>query len=298
MTQQPSPNPDAQRLLGRLSEMERRIAELEDELIGAQRLASLGTLAGAIAHEVNNILTPVLSYARMAQAAPDDLELGRKAIEKAELGALRATKVASAILGCLVDGREDQACVKQAVEQAIACLVREPHRDGIELTVQVEEDCIAAIPEAALQQVLLNLLLNATKALRSVGGGRLHIRAHRSTWNTGDGPPLESIEIAVRDSGPGIPRAVRDHLFEPLGRGVSRVRTARSASDQSQQAPRSGSGGGGGVGGVGLGLAICRRLVESAGGRITVQSGPGEGATFTITLPAAPVPAPADHAAA
>ncbi len=268
------------RLLERLEEMEREVAGLRRELDQSQRLATLGTIAGSIAHEFNNILTPVLSYAQMALATQGDQALVAKALHKAMDGSERASKIASAMLGFVKDEERGPADVSGVVDQTLACLARDPSRDGVKLKLEIEPSLSVAMSSVALQQVLMNLILNAVEAMKP-SGGDLTIRAWRggdhhedecSTWNTSDGAaplPLSDsrVSIEISDTGRGAPAEIAARLFEPFV-------TAPHDSE--------------GRRGHGLGLPICKRLVEAAGGTIRMKTAPGEGATIRIDVPGTP----------
>lgn len=255
----------------------------------AHRLTLLGTLAGSIAHEFNNILTPVMSYAEMALDEPADAGLARKALERAYQGCDRASRIAAAILSFAGDGRpggEGPRCadVAAAVREAMVCLAADPARYGIAVSIEIEPGCRAAMDQVGLQQVLLNLILNAIKAMRADRrGGRLAIRAtgrrtvlDGSTWNA-SGAARDDLVIEVEDTGCGIAPEQLPHIFAPF---VSRA---------AEGARR----------GTGLGLTICKQLVEGAGGSISVRSQVSVGTCFTIILPpAAAVGEPAPPGAA
>jgi signal transduction histidine kinase len=232
-----------------------------------ERLATLGTLAGAIAHEVNNLLTPVMSYAQMALASPEDAELCAKALQKAVEGAERASAAASSILGFIRGDEVNAVHVGHALRDALGCLARDPSKDGITLEVRVPEDAWAAIAPVRLQQVLLNLLLNARKAIVP-RPGLIEVTAECSTWNTPTGTPCDGVEIVVRDTGCGMDAGLVERAFEPFVRGGER-------------------GGQGAGSGTGLGLPICRRIIEDSGGTIALESAPGLGTTVRIRLPRA-----------
>jgi signal transduction histidine kinase len=221
-----------------------------------ERLATLGLLAAAIAHEINNILTPALAYAQMAAARPDDPAMRDKAIEKAIHGIESATRIAGAVLG--FSGRTDEceAEVADVVQASLDCLARTPDKSRIKLHVDIQRGIVVRMNPLSLQQVLMNLILNAQAAMKE-RGGRLTVAA----LTRADG----SVGIRVADTGPGIPKEIAGRIFEPF------VTTKRSSEST--------------CGGTGLGLAICRRLVEDAGGTITAMSKPGDGTTFVITLP-------------
>jgi two-component system NtrC family sensor kinase len=247
----------AEQLLGDLENLEAQLQQLQDSVTRSHRLATLGTMASIIAHEFNNILTPVISYCELAQKSPDDQALARKAIEKALGGALRAAQISSSMLGF---AREDEAagacCVATVVTEVFNCLAREPKKDGIALHLEIAPEAWAAIPPVSLQQVLLNLVLNARQAMRR-RGGQLQIMARRDD---------DIVQITVTDTGPGIPPDILPRLFEPFV-------TKRADGDSSK--------------GTGLGLTVCRDLITRAGGTIHVDSSPGMGTSFRIKLPAA-----------
>lgn len=257
---------DRDQLAKRLDELTERVGELEGELERAQRLATLGTLSGAIAHEFNNILTPVMSYAQMAMHQRDDEELVTKALRKAVDGTQKAAHIASSMLGFIRDDPTDHIThVRHAVEDTLGCLAREPAKDGIEVELDIGEDCWVAMRPVALQQILLNLVLNAQQAMPK--SGKLTIRARCSTWNTAETASLgagdDVVEINIADTGGGIPADLIERVFEPFVRGPG-SRAGRA--------------------GTGLGLAVCKRLVQDAGGKISVTSEEGAGSTFTLAL--------------
>ncbi len=262
-----------------IESLQAEVAELRSALKHAHRLTMLGTLAGSIAHEFNNILTPVMSYAEMALDEPGDAPMTRKALERAYQGCDRASRIASAILAFAGDGTGRKqadtqgaraADVSAAVREAMHCLAADPARYGIVVSIDVQPDCRAAIDQVGLQQVVLNLVLNAIKSMRP-RGGKLSIRgftrrvtfgAERSTWNTSEG--REDVMVEVEDTGCGIPAELLPRVFAPF---------------MSQAA--------GGKSGTGLGLTICKQLVEGAGGTIGVKSQVSVGTCFTIVLPPA-----------
>lgn len=271
-----SPGSTEARLLAQLEALERELEALRRQLDHSQRLATLGTIAGSIAHEFNNILTPVMSYAQMALASPQDQTLVGKALKKAMDGSERASKIASAMLGFVKTEDKGPADVAADIHQALACLARDPARDGVRLQIEAPADIRAAISSVSLQHVLMNLAMNAIEAMKP-GGGVLAIRARGcdaadcSTWNTqehGSPPPPDGewVLIEVQDDGRGVPPEVAARAFEPF------VTTSHGAEGRQ---------------GHGLGLPICKRLVEDAGGSIQLLPGPAKGTIIRILLPAA-----------
>lgn len=256
MAQSPDRLEVAEQLLADLEKLETRLADLQKGLTRSHRLATLGTMATIIAHEFNNILTPVISYCQLALGRDDgDMALYRKAVEKALKGAERAAQISSSMLGFAreADG-SPVCCVREIVDEVFSCMARDPKKDGIELVLEIPDDCWVRIPPIALQQVLLNLVLNARQAMRRNGGTlRLIVEPHG-----------ELVRLTVSDTGPGIPPDLIDQIFEPF------------VSHREAQP--------GEVEGNGLGLTVCRDLIASADGAITVESEPDRGATFVIHL--------------
>ncbi|MCL4196079.1 MAG: HAMP domain-containing histidine kinase [Phycisphaerales bacterium] len=257
-------------LLGRIREMEGQISRLEADLDRTSRLATLGILAGMIAHEFNNLLTPVMSYSQLAIASPDDRELVAKALNRTVDGAQQLSRIASAILGFLRDDDQmAEADVNRVIDLTLECMAKDPQKAGISVVRRIPDGVRAGIRPICLQQVLLNLFLNAIEAMRG-SGGELRV--------TGAVEPGGFVRLTVSDTGCGMTREMIEQAFRPL---ASRTRDAGgSAPPEAVARP-------GARRGHGLGLAICKRLIEEAGGSIQIDSQVGEGTTFAIRVPAA-----------
>jgi signal transduction histidine kinase len=258
----PLPQLDVVDPLQRLESAERALIELQHQLERTQRLATLGTLASTIAHEFNNLLTPMLGYAQYALGHLDDATLTKTALERTVTGAERASQIAASILAFATDDADAPigtgfSNVAAVVQDALHCLARDPRQDGIGLTLRIDPNLQVSLPPAALQQVLLNLLLNACKAMPR--GGQLIVEAC-GTWN-GD---LPAATIRVQDTGCGIDPVLLPHIFTPFVSAFPRAHEHKA--------------------GAGLGLAVCKQVVERAGGTIHVESAVGVGTTFTVTL--------------
>ncbi|HDZ20038.1 hypothetical protein LCGC14_0095680 [marine sediment metagenome] len=238
-----------------LAKLAQEVKELREHLRRSQRMASIGTMTAMMVHEFNNILTPIITYAEMARHNPD---LTDKAIDKAARGGERAQTVCRALLG-LCRGDEVQrveANVAELVSLTVEAIARHPNKDGIDLPIAIPADLTLSTRPVELQQVLLNLILNARRAvLAERGSGRIAIDAHQE-----DG----SCVLRVCDNGVGIESDDLARIFEPFFSTADR--TDKDA-------------------GFGLGLTVCREIVQSLGGTITVDSTVGEGTTFTLTLP-------------
>jgi len=255
-------HPHARDLLRQIDELQQGIDRLDSEDAAVTRLATIGSLACMMAHEMNNLLTPALNYAQMALDAPADARITRKAHESTVASVQACQRMAGSLLGfaTATPRQGGEAEVSACVDRALACLPRELLKDGIRVERRVPTPLLVRIDATALDQVLLNLILNARQAMPR--GGTLTISAERSTWNTGE---PGAVEIRVSDTGEGIAPGQIERIFQPF---VS----LRSPGDPP---------------GAGLGLAICRQLVEAAGGSITVASERGSGAVFTVTAPEA-----------
>lgn len=240
---------------GKLQRLRDEVKALRRQLRAAERLATVGTMAAMLSHELNNILSPIANYAQMAQRNPS---LSDKAIARAAEGGQRATSICRAILGVAADGPVEKEPLKllDVVRETLEAMARDPEKDRICLNVDVPAELTVCACRGEVQQVLLNLILNARSAvLASEGPRRIDVSARRR----GD-----EVLIAVADNGPGVDPRYKDKLFQPFF-------TTKARSPD-------------GLGGYGLGLAFCRHAVEGMGGKIAVKSTPGEGATFTVRL--------------
>jgi signal transduction histidine kinase len=233
-----------------------RLARLDAEVCHLDRLVTLGTLVAEVVHEVRNPLVSVKTFLQLLPERRDDPEFLRSFLEIAGDELLRIER----LLDLLLDQASPRipppaAEAGSAIAPTAAAVERlVSHRaaaSGVRLEVDVPADLVAdAIAPDALRQVLLNLVLNAVDATPSGGDVRI---AARSIGR--------AREIDVEDRGPGIPRALRQRVFEPFF---------------STKPDRPG----------GLGLAISRRLVESAGGTIVASDRAGGGTRFRIRFPA------------
>jgi signal transduction histidine kinase len=267
---QPAPAPDAAafvvQLTEKLAEAQRQLDQLKDQLTESQRLATIGTISAVIAHEFNNLLTPIVSYSQYALTSANsdkpDMELIRKALSKSFSSSDKAGKICSSMLG-LARGESTfgEVHVQRLVEETLMVLARDPQKDGIALRVQVQPGLVVSGDLVQLEQVLLNLLINARHAMLGSRGGSLTIKA-----TTCEADRLHRIQVI--DTGPGIPEKLLGRIWEPF---FTTKGTAKKGEAK----------------GTGLGLAICKEIVEHHGGRIEVESTVGKGTTFSVYLPAA-----------
>ncbi len=240
-----------------LDTLERRMGQLQRQVHRLQRFASLGTVATILAHEFNNLLTPILSYCQYAQTQSDP-DLLQKAVAMAYKNGQRLSSLCGKILGMAADdqmGPVDTE-IRPLLDDAVSCLGRDLGKDDIEVTIDAPPDLKARAHAGSLRQVLFNLVLNARQAMLD-RGGRLRLAAR--IQQTG------GVEITIADTGCGIRAEDLEHIFEPF------FTTKGHELDDRR--------------GLGLGLYITRQLVEEQGGTISVQSRLGAGTTFTLTLP-------------
>ena len=250
-------------IAAQLAAAQRELDDVREQLTDSQRLAAIGTIAAVIAHEFNNLLTPMVSYSQFAlQTAgqPDpDMALIRKALSKSYQASTKAGRICNSMLA-LARGEATTfgpVSVQSLVDEVLNVLARDPQKDGIALRIQVEPGLSIHGDPVQLEQVLLNLLINARQAMLGKGGA-LTVRA--SADGTG-------VKVQVVDTGPGIPAKLLPRIFDPFF--TTKVNPAGR--------------------GTGLGLSICRDIVGHHGGRIDVASTVGKGTTFTLHLPGGPV---------
>lgn len=244
------------------SDLSRTIDELEAQIVALHQPALLGASAAMVAHEFNNLLTPLLVRAQDALDRDDPAAM-RKTCEKAIVQAQRAIQLCRHLMGVASANGEHgpRSCrVLDAVNEAVQSLFRPFEKDGITFTAKIDRDIAVTADPVLLHQVLLNLLLNARKAMETTRGF-LAVSAARD-----DG----FVVIDVRDSGVGFPDDRMDTLLNPFLR-----------ADEREQ-PRDWLT-------IGLGLAVCRKIARENGATIEAFPNDGPGCTFRIRWPAANV---------
>lgn len=235
-----------------LPQLRRQVRQLQQALARAQRLAAVGTMAAMVAHEFNNLLTPMLNYAQMA--AEGDPEMQAKAVRHTLDGATRAAAICGALLdmGGTGSDQKRQVVLDELVEQTLVAMARDLAKDGINLVRKIPPRLSLTTCPGQVKQVLLNLLLNARWAAMKKGRGQsISIVAEQSG---------RQVFLRVADTGVGIDSQHIEKIFEPFF-------TTRSS-------------------GSGLGLAVSRQIIEELSGRLEVRSELGKGTVFTIALPA------------
>ncbi|TNF24518.1 MAG: HAMP domain-containing protein [Deltaproteobacteria bacterium] len=247
------------------AKVEAKAAELQRaqaHLVHTEKLASIGKLSAVIAHEINNPLSSVLTYARLVSRRLGNLDRPLSDEDRARLREHLSTiesetrRCGETVKNLLIFSKRkaDGLCpthVVEVVERALRLVRHRLEISGIEIheSLRVSDDLVVCNVDQ-LQQVLVALLVNAAEAME--GGGRLAVELVE--------PDPAHLDLIVRDSGPGIPEDILPHIFEPFF-------TTKSETS-----------------GVGLGLAVVHGIVESHGGRTTVETSP-DGTTFRVTLP-------------
>lgn len=239
---------------------------LERQFLRAQRLESIGILAGGIAHDLNNVLAPILlsiDLLRAGERSPDRLG----ALADIELSARRGADMIRQVLSFSrgVEGAHTEVPMRRLLGE-IGRVVTETFLKRIQLETDVAPDLFAVTGDATqLHQVLMNLCVNARDAMPN--GGTVRITARNTVVTEIPAPrhgtvtPGQFILVEVADTGTGIPTEHLDRIFDPFF--------------STKEATK----------GTGLGLSTSLAIVESHGGFITVDSVPGSGSTFRVYLP-------------
>jgi len=238
---------------------------LQRQLAKAQNLCALGELVSTTTHEFNNVLMTILNYAKLGMRHRDDATRD-KAFEKILSAASRAARITNSVLGMARNraAGQEPTDLKKLIEDTLLLLEREMNKYRIRVETSLKPVPQSAVNANQIQQVLLNLLINARQAMP--GGGRLLIKL---THDAED----DMVDLVVRDYGCGIPPDKLPRIFDSFY-------TTKTGPDDS------------GKGGTGLGLSMCRDIIEAHRGRIRVESSPGKGTAFTLKLPTVTKTAP------
>ena len=242
-------------------EAERRIHDLQAELLHASRLSVMGQMASTMAHELNQPLTAVMNYLEagrqlLATGAGGPERIGEM-MEKAIAQAQRAGDVIRRLRGFVSKGETERRIqsLNQLVEEALALALVGARQRSVRASLELDHALPPVlVDQVQIQQVVLNLVRNAIEAMEEVERRELTIGTRAITEEG-------MAEVIVSDTGPGIAAELADRLFQPF------VTTKPT--------------------GMGLGLSICREIVEAHHGRLTTSPGSAGGTVFRLTLPLA-----------
>lgn len=228
-------------------------AQLEDQLVQAEKLTSIGLLAAGVAHEVNTPLAGISSYTQLLLDSTPSSDSRRDLLEKIEKQSFRASRIVNNLVNFarVRDGEFREVNVNSLMLETVSLLEHQLWSQGVEVSLHLDP----ALPrtrghEGKLQQVFVNLLMNAKDAMPA--GGSITVRtSHRNS----------GLVVEVEDSGKGIPGDVLHRIYDPFF-------TTKDVGK-----------------GTGLGLSVCYGIVQEHEGRIQARSQAGEGSTFTVHLP-------------
>jgi len=243
----------------RVEQKTRELSGAQEEMLRVERMASIGKLAAVVAHEINNPLAGILTYAKLLKK-----RLNKEPQPNAEnIGMLDLMESESRRCGEIVKNlmtfarptsmNMEPSNLNAVIDRCVRLVQHQLTLKSIELRLELDKELppVRCDP-GQIEQVILALVMNAIDALPN--GGNLSLASRKSAKS-------EAVQVEVRDDGVGMPRDVLAKMFEPFFTTKEHGR------------------------GLGLGLAISRNIVDRHGGRIEVASEPGRGTTFTITLP-------------
>lgn len=231
------------------------VKRLEAQVQRMHTLAALGEMAATVAHEIRNPLGGIASFANLLERDLDSGDPNKRLVSKITEGVARLNRIVSSLLTYTrpLNLNTRKADIRGVVEEAAAFFEVDPEGGSGDIVI---ERSYPQAPQAVeldtgqVHQVVLNLLRNAAQAMPGGGVIRLEVLREADAAET---------QIRIRDEGPGIDAEVREKLFTPF---------FTTKED-----------------GTGLGLVTSRKIVEAHGGRITLESNPGEGSCFTVALP-------------
>jgi len=238
--------------------------QIQSKMIQTEKMAALGQLVSGIAHELNNPLTAIMGYAQLLlghKLLPAQLDDAKKMYQEAE----RARRIVKNLLYFARENKPERVRVdlNEIVERTLALRSYELRIENIVVECDLDPDIPPTMGDPyQLQQVVLNLVVNAEQALlEGRGRGKVWIRTHH-----GAAPAGGRISLEISDDGPGIASEIASRIFDPFF---------------TTKPP--------GVG-TGLGLSIVYGIIHQHGGEVTFESPPGAGAKFTVELPVVEIP--------
>jgi PAS domain S-box-containing protein len=249
---------------------EQRWHGLEKQLRKSQKMEAIGTLAGGIAHDLNNILSPVLGYSDMIMRSSDVGSVIYKRSEKIQRAALRATDLVSQVLSFNRMGEEEKRVIRiHPVTKEVLKLLRGSIPSTIQIIDDIDRDCAPIVADPTqVHQVVMNLCTNAYHAMEEKGG-RLTVSLKEIVLDKTDMMDYPNLikgegtylALEVRDTGTGMSEDIIERIFDPYF----------TTKEEGK--------------GTGLGLATVYNIVHSCHGDIRVKSIIGKGTTFTLLFP-------------
>jgi signal transduction histidine kinase len=229
---------------------------LKDQVYHLDKLSSLGTLTSGVAHEINNPLTGIIGYTEML-LMKNGGELSKKYLQNIYDSAIRCKKI---VKNMLAFSRQAPACknlenINDIIDKTIELHEYRLKTTNIEIIKDYEEDLYAHIDRQQMQQIILNLIINAEHAISETD------RSGTIEFKTAYDKKSNNIIITVSDNGNGIPREALPKIFDPFF-------TTKPVNK-----------------GTGLGLSIAHGIIAEQGGTIEVESKIGKGTSFIIELP-------------
>ncbi|MFZ3211908.1 MAG: ATP-binding protein [Terriglobales bacterium] len=252
----------ARLLEARVEDKTRELNHAHQQVMQSEKMASIGKLAATVAHEINNPLAGILTYAKLLRKwldrdgwSAERRDEVRGSLELIECESRRCGEIVRNLLTFSRSSPMNLQWVdlNQVIDRCVRLVQHQTELNNVQLQPQMAEELPQVQCDAAqIEQLLLALIMNAVDALPH--GGNLWVRSRMV-------PEIGAVQLEVQDDGVGIPESVLPNLFEPFF-------TTKEKGH-----------------GVGLGLAISKGIVERHRGRIDVDSKPGQGTKFTITLP-------------
>ena len=251
----------------------------QEQLSRSAKLATLGQMVAAMAHDIGNMISPVGGYADLLLMSPGLNDNAKKYAERIQQASNRATALLRSLMNFGSDrgGKRTPVKLDTIVKSACSLLEYNLARRGVKIVLDLEPNLPPVFADTSqLEQVLVNLMVNAQQAMEKNGGGELNIsaaRLDRSMPGTGarvtgkqnaislSAAVSKCVCLKVMDHGEGIPDEVKSRIFEPFFTTKERGK------------------------GTGLGLFICHDIIEQHGGMLDVESAVGVGTTFSVTLP-------------
>ena len=261
--------------IGRDVTAERRLAaerrELENELLQAQKLEAIGRLAGGVAHDFNNMLTAITGYASLLAMSLEEPQLAdvRQVLHAAERAADLTRRLMAFSRPQLLDPRPVDV---DAVLGESYGMTRRLVPERIDLAFDAGAGCWVLADPVEIEQLVLNLVVNAVDAIEGTGVIRVRTRRVRRPGPAPRSGPRDAVLLTVSDTGSGMDATTRARIFEPFF-------TTKEVGA-----------------GTGLGLATVHAIVRRAGGSIDVRTAPGQGTTFVVEIPVVAREEPADPA--